>query len=89
MFEGTEERHGDDKSEGEVGGLDSQPDQGGVPGAEAGDIAGEDVEEGAGDRKAAASPEIGEDANKGETQHPAPDDEVGVPENPGGSGDEG
>lgn len=61
----------------------------GVPGAEAGDIAGEDVKEGAGDRKAAASPEIGEDANKGETQHPAPDDEVGVPENPGGSGDEG
>lgn len=78
--EDTQE-HRDSDSEG----LGNQPDPG-FP------VADEDVgapEEGAGARAAAASPEIGEDANKGETQRPAPDDDVGVPENPGGSEDQG
>lgn len=78
MIEETEDtsEHRDSESEG----LGNQPDPG-FP------VADEDVgapEEGAGARKAAASPEIGEDANKGETQHPAPDDDVGVPDDTGG-----
>lgn len=80
MFEGTDEPQDDRESDSE--GLENQPG-GGRP--TAGD---EPPERGAGARAAAASPEIGEDANKEQTQHPAPDDEVGVPENPGESKDE-
>jgi hypothetical protein len=81
MFEGTEDTHEHRESDSE--GLGQQPD--------AGHPAGEDVgapEEGAGARAAAASPEISEDANKEETQRPAPDDDVGVPDNPGDHKDE-
>jgi len=81
MFEGTDEPQDDRESDSE--GLENQPG-GGRP--TAGD---EPPERGAGARAAAASPEIGEDATKEQTQHPAPDDEVGVPENPGKPKEEG
>ncbi|MBA3436624.1 MAG: hypothetical protein H0U14_01350 [Thermoleophilaceae bacterium] len=77
MFEETEGTGDDRESASE--GLDAQPES-------AHPVAGEDVggpEEGEGARKAAATPEIGDDGNEGETQRPAPDDDVGVPENPG------
>lgn len=78
MFEGTEDE-GDVAGEG----VETQPDRGHP-------LAGEEApEEGAGARAAAGTPEISEDANKEETQHPAPDDEAGVPDEPGDSGDEG
>lgn len=80
MFEGNE----DDRTS-EVEGLENQPEPGHP-------VADQDVgspEEGAGTRKAKATPPIADDGTKGETQRPAPDDDVGVPDNPGDSGDEG
>ena len=74
MFEGDED---DRASESE--GLDTQPEPGHP-------VTDQDVgtpEEGAGTRKAEATAPIADDGNKGETQRPAPDDDVGVPDNPG------
>lgn len=65
--------------ESESEGLDAQPEPGHP-------VAGEDVgtpEGGPGAGKSDAAPEIGGGHNEEETQRPAPDDEVGVPENPG------
>lgn len=74
MLEHTDDTDDDRESESE--GLDAQPGAGNP-------VEGEDVGAGAGARKAAATPPIADDANKGETQHPAPDDDVGVPDDPG------
>ena len=82
MLEGTQDAGDDRESDSE--GLAAQPEPGHP-------VAGEDVggpEEGEGARKAAATPDIGDDGNKEETQRPAPDDEVGVPEHPGDPTDE-
>lgn len=82
MFEETEDTaHDDPESDrhSESEGLEQQPEPG-FP------VAGQDVgapEEGAGERKAEATPPIADDGNKGETQRPAPDDDVGVPDDPG------
>lgn len=49
-------------------------------------VAGEEVgapEEGPGSAKEEVTPKIADDAEKGQTTHPAPDDDVGVPEDPG------
>ena len=85
MFEETEDTGGDRESDSDSEGLDAQPEPGHP-------VAGEDVgapEEGEGARKAAATPPIADDGNEGETQRPAPDDDVGVPENPGDPGEGG
>ncbi len=82
MSEATE--HTGDDRESDSEGLDAQPEPGHP-------VADKDVgapEEGAGARKSEATPEIGDDGNKEETQRPAPDDEVGMSENPGDPGDE-
>ncbi len=76
MFEQTEGTSDDRESASE--GLDAQPES-----ASGGRRGRGGPEEGEGARKAAATPEIGDDGNEGETQRPAPDDDVGVPENPG------
>lgn len=55
-------------------------------------VAGEDQgdpEGGPGSRKAEATPKIADDGNKEETQRPAPDDDVGVADHPGGTPDPG
>jgi hypothetical protein len=60
-------------------GLEQQPEPGHP-------VAGQDAgapDEGAGARKAEASQPIADDGNKEETQRPAPDDDVGVPDDPG------
>ena len=48
-------------------------------------VAGEDVgthEKGPGGAKADVTQKIADDANKEQTQHPAPEDDVGVPHDP-------
>lgn len=79
MFEGTENPREESESEERLARESSQPDPGHP-------VAGEDVgtpEEGAGSAKAGATPKIAEDAEMGQTTAPAPDDDVGVPDDPG------
>jgi len=79
MFEGTEEPARPETNE-----RTRQPEPGHPA---AGENQG-DPEGGAGRRKAEATPEIGAEGNVGETQRPAAEDDVGVPENPGDQKDE-
>jgi hypothetical protein len=74
MFEGSEEF--EEAREGEGGGMGKDPSQRegmgdlGDPGSE-------------GHGAAEATPPIGEEGEVGQTQTPAPDDDVGTPEEPG------
>ncbi len=79
MFEGSENPREESESEERLARESSQPDPGHPV---AGEDAGE-TEEGAGAAKAGATPKIGEDAEMGQTSSPAPDDDVGVPDDPG------
>ncbi len=73
MFEGTEREPAVEP------GSTQQPE----PGQPVADNEQDGPEEGAGRVNAEATPKIADDAEHEQTQHEAPEDDVGVPEDPG------